>query len=55
MRKTVGFDNLEAIIATGPKRDIVIGSELTMLYGAPMGDNMMTGAVGLLEAIRNRR
>jgi uncharacterized protein (DUF1786 family) len=55
MRKAVGFDNLEAIIATGPKRDIVIGSELPMLYGAPMGDNMMTGAVGLLEAIRKRR
>jgi len=55
MRKAVGFDNLEAIIATGPKRDIVIGSKLPMLYGAPMGDNMMTGAVGLLEAIQNRK
>jgi uncharacterized protein (DUF1786 family) len=52
MRKPVGFDNLEAIIATGPKRGIVGGSKLPMIYGAPMGDNMMTGAVGLLEAIR---
>jgi len=55
LRKSVGFDNLEAIIATGPKRDIVIGSELPMLYGAPMGDNMMTGAVGLLKAIKNQQ
>jgi len=55
MRKTVGFDNLEMIIATGPRRRIVHGSELPMLYGAPMGDNMMTGTVGLLEAIRKQR
>ncbi len=55
LRKAVGFDNLEAIIATGPRRDIIDGSELPMLYGAPMGDNMMTGTTGLLEAIQNRR
>jgi uncharacterized protein (DUF1786 family) len=55
MRKAVGFDNLDAIIATGPRRDIIDGSELPILYGAPMGDNMMTGTAGLLEAIRRRR
>jgi len=55
MRKAVGFDNLEAIIATGPRRSIIDGSELCMLYGAPLGDNMMTGTMGLLEAIRRRR
>jgi len=55
MRKAVGFDNLDAIIATGPRRGIIDGSELPMRYGAPMGDNMMTGTVGLLEAIQNRR
>jgi uncharacterized protein (DUF1786 family) len=55
MRQAVGFENLDAIIATGPKRGLIEGSELPMLYGAPMGDNMMTGTVGLLEAIRNRK
>lgn len=55
MRKAVGFDNLEAIIATGPRRGIIDGSEFPMIYGAPMGDNMMTGTLGLLEAIRKRR
>ena len=55
LRKAVGFDKLEAIIATGPRRRIVSGSKLPMLYGAPMGDNMMTGTVGLLEAIQKRR
>ena len=55
LRKAVGFVELEAIIATGPRRSIVDGSKLPMLYGAPMGDNMMTGTVGLLEAIQKRR
>jgi hypothetical protein len=26
-----------------------------MEYGAPYGDNMMTGTVGLLEALRRRK
>jgi len=51
----VGFGNLEAVIATGPRRGIIDGSNIPMLYGAPLGDNMMTGTAGLLEAIRKRR
>ncbi len=54
-RKTVGFKELEAIIATGPKRNIIAESKLDITWGAPMGDNMMTGTVGLLEAIRRRK
>lgn len=55
LRKAVGFGNLEAVIATGPRRGIIDGSKIPMLYGAPLGDNMMTGTAGLLEAIRKRR
>ena len=55
LRKAVGFENLEAIIATGPRRDIIDGSDLPIRYGAPLGDNMMTGTRGLLEAIKNRK
>ena len=54
LRSAVGFDNLEAIIATGPRRGIINGSGLPIRYGAPMGDNMMTGTAGLLEAIKRR-
>jgi hypothetical protein len=25
-----------------------------MIFGAPLGDNMMTGCVGLLESLRRR-
>lgn len=50
-----GFKNSEAMIITGPKRRLAAGSTLPFLWGAPFGDNMLTGAVGLLEAIRRRR
>ncbi len=55
MRKGIGFENVQAIIATGPKRRLLESSKLPITYGAPFGDNMMTGNVGLLEAIRRRK
>jgi len=55
LRQKVGFDHIEAIIATGPKRSIVHDSDLPVIYGAPMGDNMMTGTAGLLSAINARK
>lgn len=55
LRKTLGFEEIEIIIATGPQRGLLKGSSLAIVYGAPFGDNMMTGAVGLLESIRRRK
>ena len=55
MRKAFGFQNVDVIVATGPKRSLVKNSRLPIVMGAPLGDNMMTGAVGLLEAIRRRK
>lgn len=55
LRHAVGFGNVEAIIATGPKRRLVAGSRLPVRFGAPLGDNMMTGTLGMLEAIRRRK
>jgi uncharacterized protein (DUF1786 family) len=55
LRKAVGFDRVQAIIATGPKRRLLAESRLPVLWGAPWGDNMMTGTVGLLEALRRRK
>ena len=54
-RKTIDFKEVEAIIATGPKRNMIAGMNLDITWGAPLGDNMMTGTVGLLEAIRRRK
>jgi uncharacterized protein (DUF1786 family) len=55
LRQAVGFANLKAILATGPKRRLLAQSRLPIIWGAPWGDNMMTGTVGLLEAVRRRK
>ncbi len=55
IRERVGFDRVGIILATGPKRGLLDGTRLPVVYGAPLGDNMMTGTAGLLEAIRRRR
>ena len=55
LRKAVGFQAVDVIIATGPKRRLVEPSKLQITFGAPWGDNMMTGTVGLLEALRRRQ
>lgn len=54
VRKALGFQALEIIVATGPKRSLVKGSRLAIHPGAPLGDNMMTGTAGIFEAIRRR-
>jgi uncharacterized protein (DUF1786 family) len=55
VRESVGMDNIGSIISTGPRRRLMQGSRLPIVPGAPLGDNMMTGTVGLLEAVRRRK
>jgi uncharacterized protein (DUF1786 family) len=55
LRKAVGFSNIQAIIVTGPKRRLMQETRLPICWGAPWGDNMMTGTVGLLESLRRRK
>lgn len=54
LREAPGFDAVQAIVATGPKRRLMEKSNLPITWGAPWGDNMMTGCVGLLEAMRRK-
>jgi uncharacterized protein (DUF1786 family) len=55
MRKPLEWGSVEIILATGPKRRLLEKSRLPLVMGAPFGDNMMTGTVGILEAIRRRK
>ena len=55
VRKAFGFDRTEIILATGPKRRLMEKSRLPVRPGAPLGDHMMTGTAGLLEAMRRRK
>jgi len=54
IRRSFGYDGVELILATGPRRRLAMESKLPITYGAPWGDNMMTGTVGLMEAVRRR-
>jgi uncharacterized protein (DUF1786 family) len=55
LRKPLGLASVEIILATGPKRRLLEMSRLPVVMGTPLGDNMMTGTVGVLEAIRRRK
>jgi uncharacterized protein (DUF1786 family) len=54
LREAPGYEAVEAIVATGPKRRLMVPSKLPITWGAPWGDNMMTGCVGLLEALMRK-
>ena len=54
IRRSFGFQKIEIILATGPKRSLIENSKLPIVLGAPLGDNMMTGTAGVLEAIMRR-
>jgi uncharacterized protein (DUF1786 family) len=55
IRKAFGFEAAEIIVATGPKRGMLKNTRLPILFGAPLGDTMMTGTAGVLEAILRRK
>ena len=42
------------LIVTGPRRDLLAGSELPAEFAAPHGDMMLTGCFGLLRALQDR-
>jgi uncharacterized protein (DUF1786 family) len=54
IRKAIGFEKTDVIVSTGPKRGRLVDARLPLVFGAPLGDNMMTGTLGLLEALRRR-
>ena len=47
-----GFDEVELIAVTGPKRDMALNSKMDIYFAAPHGDMMMTGCFGLVEAYK---
>lgn len=49
-----GFSEIEKIVATGPNRGMLIRSNLTVHSANPAGDVMMTGPIGLVEAVKRK-
>jgi uncharacterized protein (DUF1786 family) len=54
IRQALVCDGPCPIIATGPKRRLARNSRFDLIWGAPWGDNMMTGTVGLYTALALR-
>lgn len=48
----VELDGLTPLPVTGPRRESVAGGRLSLEFAAPLGDMMLTGCFGLLEAYR---
>ncbi|MEN6292030.1 MAG: DUF1786 family protein, partial [Methanobacterium sp.] len=46
--------DFEAIVATGPRRNVLEKTDFNVHYAAPAGDVMMTGPAGLIKAIRSK-
>ncbi len=53
IREAVDFGRLDAILVTGPMRDIMRRSKLDFRFAAPFGDMMLTGCFGLVDAYLN--
>ena len=46
-----GFEALDNVVVTGPRRRILEGSGLEYIQATPGGDVMMTGTIGILSAV----
>ncbi|MCW4053022.1 MAG: DUF1786 domain-containing protein, partial [Candidatus Bathyarchaeota archaeon] len=49
-----GFSKIEKTVITGPNRGVLAGSNLTVHSANPAGDVMMTGPIGLVEAVNRK-
>ena len=54
IKEAVGFENVEKILVTGPKRNLIKNSSLNVEFASPAGDVMITGALGIVDIILNR-
>jgi uncharacterized protein (DUF1786 family) len=52
LQEPPGIEKLDLIAITGPNREILEGTGLDFYYPTPGGDMMMTGPMGLVEAVR---
>lgn len=54
LEKLFGFSGIEKIVATGPNRNILARTDLSVYFANPAGDVMMTGPVGLVDAAKRK-
>lgn len=54
LSKPPSFSKIERIVATGPNRSVLAKTNLSVHFAAPIGDVMMTGPIGLVEATKRK-
>jgi uncharacterized protein (DUF1786 family) len=54
LKKPPGFSEIEKVVVTGPNRNILAGTNLSVHFATPGGDVMMSGPFGLVEATKRR-
>ncbi|PVX25079.1 MAG: hypothetical protein CW716_08740 [Candidatus Bathyarchaeum sp.] len=54
LKKAPGFSEIEKVVVTGPNRNMLAKTGLSVHFATPAGDVMMSGPVGLVEATRRR-
>jgi uncharacterized protein (DUF1786 family) len=54
LKKPPGFSEIEKVVVTGPNRKILAKTNLKIHFATPAGDVMMSGPIGLVEAIKRK-
>ena len=49
-----GLSKIEKVVASGPNRNVLAKTNLSVHFATPAGDVMMTGPMGLVEATKRR-
>lgn len=52
-RGGVPIEDVKGILATGPRRRLLLNSKLRVSFATPLGDVMMAGPAGIVEMIRS--
>jgi uncharacterized protein (DUF1786 family) len=54
LKKPSGYSAIEKVVVTGPNRNVLAETGLSVHFATPGGDVMMSGTFGLVEATKRR-
>jgi uncharacterized protein (DUF1786 family) len=54
LKKPPSYSKIEKIVVTGPNRNILAKTGLPVHFATPAGDVMMSGPIGLVEAVKRK-
>ena len=54
LKRAPKFSEIEKVVVTGPNRKVLAKTGLSVHFATPAGDVMMSGPIGLVEAIKRK-